>query len=95
MVMQTGFEKYDYGLLCKEVRERCDLLAPRDVVLSRSKGVVMGTSSLEQKLQLAALNDQDTSKAPQATEEQDQRWSEAEFAAHLDAVGKGKGKGNN
>ena len=59
--------------------------------------MVTGTSSLELTLSLAANNGQYTPETPQPTEEQNQRWSEAELVAHLDAVGKGKstGKGKN
>ena len=48
-IMQKAFGKYDYGLLSKESRERCDLQASRDTVLAWSSDVVMGMSSLSKQ----------------------------------------------
>ena len=47
MIMQEGLHNFDYKALCAEIPARADLLAQRDVVLSRSNDVVIGTSSLE------------------------------------------------
>ena len=93
MVMQKGFMNFDYKLLCSEILARADLLAPRDVVLSQSNDVIMGTSSLEPTLSLATDNAQEKPETPHPAREQEQQWSEAEWVAHLDALGKDKAKG--
>ena len=58
MIMQKGFMNFDYTSLCAEILARADLLALRDVALSRSNDVIMGTSSLEPTLSLAPDNEQ-------------------------------------
>ena len=52
--MQKELENFTYKTLCSEILTRAELLAPRDVVLSRSNDVVMGTSSLEPTMSLQA-----------------------------------------
>ena len=54
MIMQKGLENFTYKTLCSEILTRAELLARRDVVLSRSNDVVMGTSSLGPTMNLQA-----------------------------------------
>ena len=68
MVLQKGFGNFDYKALCEEIRERFDLLAPTDVVLAQTNDMVMGTSSFEPTLNLAAIYDPDMPETAQATE---------------------------
>ena len=96
MIMQRGFHNFNYKALCAEMLARADLLAPRNVVLSRSNDVVMGTSSLEPTMSLQVDGSPLVPVEPSHTtgEQQQQRqWSEAELVEHLDALGKGKAMG--
>ena len=52
MIMQKWLENFTYKTLCSEILTRAEVLDPRDVVLSRSNDVVMGSSSFEPTMSL-------------------------------------------